>query len=506
MTTTLATPVGRPTEDLDWGPGIIDWDPAKHPRDRRGRFTRSRTVDLTDDERDTARAVIAGFTPERFATGTAAGQYLADNAPTLTAEQDAALNYYTGDGFREINNSLRAGNTEGVKTTVADLRAAMQPLPDDLILTRTVSMDAFGSVPIEELAGKKVTDAGFSSTALGVAYGGTYGRVRISIAAPAGTPAIFVGPLSNNPAEREVLLGDGLSYAVASVTKNDAYGYDMSIIVLPKDTPSNLARALRRLRDAVEELPPDPEVVDDIDLGPVQATFEAALAALLATWAGRILVDWIDDLTDQVRRILRGDGGRLTDLTITTRDAITTVTDALADLAGEAAGHVVDEADAQDVTLQPAVPPRSQLEDTATVTVELLADVYELSAAREAQRLAGPDADPAEVAERVAEHLGELTDAQPAQQLGAALQTTQNAARAATLAAGPTGAVYASEQLDRNTCAPCRAVHGRWICNTDDLGPLHKLYPTAGYVDCRGGVRCRGTFVGVWRQQGKDAA
>ncbi|HEY0637940.1 MAG TPA: phage portal protein [Pseudonocardiaceae bacterium] len=281
----------------------------------------------------------------------------------------------------------------------------------------------------------------------------------------------------------------------------------------PAADPAPEARRRRRSQRLRAELDPpagpqpdDVEAVDGIDLSPVQATFEAALAALLASWAGRILVDWIDRLVDQVRTILRGDGGRLAHLTVPTRDAVDLVTDALADLADEAAGQVVDEAAGQDVTLSPATPRRGDLEDAATTTVELLGQVYKLAAAREAQRLNGPGADPDDVAERVGEHLESLSDAQPAKELGAALTATQNAARAATLRGGPVGAVYASEQLDGNTCGPCRQVHGRWICNTDDLGPVWALYPTAGYVDCQGGVRCRGTFVGVWRQKRKDAA
>jgi hypothetical protein len=38
------------------------------------------------------------------------------------------------------------------------------------------------------------------------------------------------------------------------------------------------------------------------------------------------------------------------------------------------------------------------------------------------------------------------------------------------------------------------------VCNTDDLGPLEAMYTAmGGYVDCRGGTRCRGTVTGAWR-------
>lgn len=52
-----------------------------------------------------------------------------------------------------------------------------------------------------------------------------------------------------------------------------------------------------------------------------------------------------------------------------------------------------------------------------------------------------------------------------------------------------------------HNCSPCREHHGRWVCNTDDLAAVYRLYPTGGYVYCLGRERCRGTVVGVWRPQ-----
>jgi hypothetical protein len=97
-------------------------------------------------------------------------------------------------------------------------------------------------------------------------------------------------------------------------------------------------------------------------------------------------------------------------------------------------------------------------------------------------------------------YLRELSDRPQRDALGGALTGAQNRARVATFATGPVGALYADERLDSNTCGPCAAINGRWVCNTDDLGPLEAMYTAmGGYVDCRGGTRCRGTVTGAWR-------
>jgi len=289
----------------------------------------------------------------------------------------------------------------------------------------------------------------------------------------------------------------------------DAVGLPRGLVIVtaapPAPVPPPAARTrVHRVRAAAAEAD-DPDAVDEIDLSPVQAAWETAVAALLASFVGGALVDWIDALVDQVRDWVRS-GGRLADLQVDPDDAVDLVTDALTDLADIAAGHVVAEAADQDVDLDPATPTRTVLKEQALTTVELLGQVYELSAAREAQRVAGPDPDADEVADLVRTHLEALTTAQPEQQLGAALTSAQNQARAATLTTGPVGAIYASEQMDLRTCGPCREIHGRWITNTDDLAPLWRLYPGPGYVDCKGRSYCRGSFVGVWRKGREDAA
>lgn len=282
--------------------------------------------------------------------------------------------------------------------------------------------------------------------------------------------------------------------------------------IVPPATVDNLVAAFRKslgIRNAPPlEQPPDgwpesdTEAVDEVDLAPVQAAWEAALAALLATWAASVVADWIQQLIDQIRTaISEGTLAAFAALTVDVGDAPTVLADAMAELAETAAGHVVDEADEQDVTLTPEWPTSDDFADAATQVVEFEAQRYTLAAGREAARVAGPDADEDTVAEHMQTYLDELSTAGAEQALGAALTDAQNQARAATLKAGPVGAIYASEQMDSATCAPCKEIHGRWICNTDDQAAVYALYPTGGYINCKGRWRCRGSFVGVWRSK-----
>ncbi|MEU0514328.1 phage portal protein [Amycolatopsis sp. NPDC006125] len=260
----------------------------------------------------------------------------------------------------------------------------------------------------------------------------------------------------------------------------------------------------RRIRSQDFPTPPgdwperDEDAVDAVDLSPVQAAWEAALAALLELWRGSVVAAWIDELLDQIRAVLRGEG-TFTSLTVDTDTAASHLADAMRELAETAAGHAVDEAAEHDVTLTPAWPTESELQDAAQTIATFEGQRYAQSAGREAARIAWPDADPDEITDHVRTHLEGLSDSTSAQALGGGLTHAQNQARQATFKSGPVGALYASEQMDRNTCDPCREIHGRWVANTDDLAPLLKLYPFGGYIDCKGTWRCRGTVVGVWR-------
>jgi HK97 family phage portal protein len=257
-----------------------------------------------------------------------------------------------------------------------------------------------------------------------------------------------------------------------------------------------------------DDIPPPPEgvpaedadAVEAVDLDPVEEAFAAALLALLLLWMSSVVADWIDSLVDAVTDVItRGSLDELATLTVATSDGATKLLDAMVDLAEASAGHVVDEAATQDVTVSPVTPKRADLKPRADTTAALEGQRYTAAAGQEAARMAGGELTPAEIGEYVRTHLDEMSDARARAALGGALTGAQNTARAETLQAAPVGSIYASEVNDGGTCGPCSEIHGRWLATTDDMAIVWKLYPGSGYINCRGGSRCRGTVVGIWR-------
>ena len=243
----------------------------------------------------------------------------------------------------------------------------------------------------------------------------------------------------------------------------------------------------------------DEDAVDEVDLAPVQAAWVAALAALVETWNTTIVAEWITALIDAIKAALDGDRTDLGTLSLDIDGATTVLADAMAAMGETAAGHVVGEAAVHDVDITATWPTADDLEAAAREIADFEARRYALTAGREAARVAGPEPDEDVVAEHMQTFLDEMSSAPTEAALGSALTDAQNQARRDTLASGPVGALYATEAMDSNTCSPCREIHGRFICTTDDQGPLYAMYPTGGYIDCKGRWRCRGSFVGVWR-------
>lgn len=284
----------------------------------------------------------------------------------------------------------------------------------------------------------------------------------------------------------------------------------------------------------------DQQQAESVDLTPVETAFAAALAALLLAWLA-IKSAWVLSLTEQItaQLLARGLPG-LTRLDLDTSDGTKVVHDALVQYARTAAHHVVTEAREQGVTIQAAELDDDELGRQAEVASRLLADALTNSAAAEAVRVHPPESVVAEEAKKAAqeaertgrpakeaadaareaiadgtskkvrEHLDSLTDAQVRYVLGSFLTGAQNQARIATFlgAAGAEDAeLRASEVLDTNTCAPCRAVHGVLLArlSVGDFRLLRALYPVRGYLYCLGRDRCRGTVVGIWIKNDEEA-
>lgn len=237
---------------------------------------------------------------------------------------------------------------------------------------------------------------------------------------------------------------------------------------------------------------------DHPDLTPVQDEWQRALDHILGQWPD-ITGAQRQQILDQVERIVSsGSVNDLLTLSVDTAAATALILQAMTTLGSAAAGHVVDEAAEQDVEITP-VPPRADgLSPIAQVIAGQLGMGLVMTAIREALRRWNPAATPEDVISGVRQQLEGLTDAQPRAMIGSALTQAQRQGRMNTLRAAPTAAWYASEQLDKNTCGPCKAVNGKWLGNSI-IDNVNRLYPTGGYIDCEGRDRCRGQVIGVWR-------
>lgn len=137
------------------------------------------------------------------------------------------------------------------------------------------------------------------------------------------------------------------------------------------------------------------------------------------------------------------------------------------------------------------------LRSVSQVTSRIINTSFIQSAIRRALSLVGrPQLSPEQISASVNEHLAELSDAGPRESIGGAITAAQNEGRRTVLAAAPEASRYvSSEILDRNVCGPCRQVDGTTF---DTLAEATEQYPSGGFRNCLGGIRCRGTIVAVW--------
>jgi hypothetical protein len=191
-------------------------------------------------------------------------------------------------------------------------------------------------------------------------------------------------------------------------------------------------------------------------------------------------------------------------LSVSVTAATEALEQAMTAMALTAAQQLSTEARQQDVRLDPVASDSAGFHVVAAALSALLAEGLTNAAGREALRRWSTSSSGDDVSAAVRDHLSSLSDAFLRDNLGSALTSAQNMGRLNTALSGPVAAVYASEQMDRNTCKPCREVNGKWLGNIDDPDIVDKIaavYPNGGFIHCLGGPRCRGTTVYVWRPQ-----
>lgn len=235
--------------------------------------------------------------------------------------------------------------------------------------------------------------------------------------------------------------------------------------------------------------------------GAVAAT-QALLYAELADWRAQIKAQIIAGADTPEE---------LAAMTVETSDATVILGDAMLDLARRAGQSLQREAERQGVeipawelpddTVTAAVGGRRLLRSVAQMTADLMATSVVQTAKRVVTGLFTQDAPPETIAAEVDRTLQEGQDSLVKAQVGTAMSTAQTAGRQAVLEVAPPGEYYASEILDKNTCAPCKAVDGEQF---GDLERAIKAYPVMGYKDCIGpryGNSCRGMIVARWQPE-----
>lgn len=211
------------------------WNPSHHPRDSRGRFTRSSTRVMKPADRKRATAGVQGFSPAKLADAAARAEWLQKTAAATPSPEGSAISRYLDGGWRDDNPRLRAGKpVDGVD----QLDAAFVALDQDVMLRRTVPAAMFAHIPIDQLVGMKVRDAAPASASLDHTGPGHPGAVTMHIATPAGTRAYV-----NEDAGEVLLMRDTEVAVTRAVQREDGQGWDLYGVVIPRtDAPAKPAK------------------------------------------------------------------------------------------------------------------------------------------------------------------------------------------------------------------------------------------------------------------------
>lgn len=264
--------------------------------------------------------------------------------------------------------------------------------------------------------------------------------------------------------------------------------------------PAAASRPSRRVAAAAPPLRRQPTAVEaaaKTDFTAVQADWESALDVLVNDWDS-ISRAQRQQLADQITTVVdNGDVAALATLAVDSQDAAALLEARMTDLAAAAVDQAAGEAQSQNVPVDvaTAVIDADRIAGAATAAASFMGAGLAAAAGRKALQVWSPGATGAQVAGEVLNYLGSLTDASLRDGLGAGLSVAQGEGRAALFAAAPQATYFASEILDANACSNCIAVDGTEYATWDDASAA---YASGGFVDCEGGLRCRGVVVAVW--------
>jgi hypothetical protein len=238
------------------------------------------------------------------------------------------------------------------------------------------------------------------------------------------------------------------------------------------------------------------EAASGMDPDAIQALWQTALDKLIELWK-QLTGRQREELAEQIKTAVDDDDVEsLGDLTADSDVAAEALAEALGEVAEGSAEQLVVEAASQGVTIGGAIQiGLERLAELSRAIARMLASGLADAAGREALRVWAPGQDGQAVADLVTEHLEGLSESYLRDQLGGALSAAQSAGRMAALQEAPEATYVSSEVLDKNTCSKCVEIDGTEF---ESLAAADAAYPAGLYIDCEGGVRCRGQVIALW--------
>jgi hypothetical protein len=273
--------------------------------------------------------------------------------------------------------------------------------------------------------------------------------------------------------------------------------------------PGPAARGRRRPAAAAPPLRRNPsrvEIAAGTDPVTRQRDWQAHVDGLLGSYRAVVAAQRKDIVDQVIAAVGHGRTAALASLSTSSDVGAALIAAAMTAAADQAASRMISEAGSQGVTISwdKVRIDTAKLGKIAEARAALAASYLCQQAGGKALQVAASLMDDAMASgDQIDSFLAGLSDTPLADQLGAAMTAAQNTGRVAVLDAAPESegqaVYYASEILDRNTCDPCQAIDGATLGSLEDA---EAAYPSGGYIDCEGGMRCRGTVVALWGEGG----
>jgi hypothetical protein len=249
----------------------------------------------------------------------------------------------------------------------------------------------------------------------------------------------------------------------------------------------------------------DFEVASRADFAMIDKQWDDAVGAALTDYT-RTEADQRAQLREQITKAVDTDNlDSLDSLHVDTDHMTSLLVDHMTRLAVTAGKEMQREAEHQGITVPDwdlneeltASTAGDVIRSVARVTARSLGLGLVQSAGRRALTFVTSGRSGKQVASMVDRDLKDLSVRSPREFIGSAMSSAQNTGRMAVLRVAPAGVYMATEVLDKNTCGPCRTVDGTEFTS---LSAAAEAYPSgaAGYANCAGGGRCRGTMIAVW--------